>query len=207
MLRIAVTGSPGIGKSTVVAKVAEKLADQSGLNTVLRIAVTGSPGIGKSTVVAKVAEKLADQSGLKIGGIQTAEIRNEGEREGFSIKDLATGKTGLLASIRGKGPRVGKYHVNLKDLERIGANALRNALDCDLIVIDEVGPMELKSEAFVSAVEAVLESNKPVLAVLHRSSSHQLAQRMRKEFEVFTVDEENRDELPEKIINRFMEMR
>jgi len=27
MLRIAVTGSPGIGKSTVVAKAAEKLAD------------------------------------------------------------------------------------------------------------------------------------------------------------------------------------
>ena len=66
--------------------------------------------------------------------------------------------------------------------------------------------MELKSEAFVSAVEAVLKSNKSVLAVLHRSSSHQLAQRMRKEFEVLTVDEENRDKLPEKIINSFMEM-
>ena len=172
----------------------------------LRIAVTGSPGIGKSTVVAKVAEKLADQPGLEIGGIQTAEIRNEGKREGFSIKDLSTGKTGFLASIRGNGPRVGKYHVNLEDLERIGANALRSALDCDLIVIDEVGPMELKSEAFVSAVEAVLKSNKSVLDVLHRSSSHQLAQRMRKEFEVLTVDEENRDKLPEKIINSFMEM-
>ena len=172
----------------------------------LRIAVTGSPGIGKSTVVAKAAEKLADQPGFKIGGIQTAEIRKEGQREGFSIRDLAAGKTGVLGSVRGSGPRVGKYHVNLEDLEKIGANALRSALGCDLIVIDEVGPMELKSEAFVSAVEVVLESDKPVLAVLHRSSSHQLAQRMRKEFEVLMVDEENRDELPEKIANRFREM-
>lgn len=169
----------------------------------LRIAVTGSPGIGKSTVVAKVAEKLADQPGFTIGGIQTAEIRKEGQREGFSIRDLVTGRTGFLASVRGNGPRVGKYHVNLEDLEKIGANALRNALDCDLIVIDEVGLMELKSEAFVSAVEAVLESDKPVLAVLHRSSSHRLAQRMRKEFEVLMVDEKNRNGLPEKIINRF----
>jgi nucleoside-triphosphatase len=172
----------------------------------LRIAVTGSPGIGKSTVVAKAAEKLADQPSFKIGGIQTAEIRKEGQREGFSIRDLATGKTGILASVRGNGPKVGKYHINLEDLEKIGANALRSALGCDLIVIDEVGPMELKSEAFVSAVEVVLESDKPVLAVLHRSSSHQLAQRMRKEFEVLLVDEENRDELPEKIANRFREM-
>ncbi|AKB57390.1 NTPase [Methanosarcina barkeri] len=168
----------------------------------LKIAVTGSPGIGKSTVVAKAAEKLANQPGFKIGGIQTAEIRKEGRREGFSIMDLATGKTGVLGSIRGSGPRVGKYHVNLEDLEKIGANALRSALECDLIVIDEVGPMELKSEAFVSAVEVVLESNKPVLAVLHRSSSHHLVQRMRKEFEVLMVNEKNRDELPEIIFAR-----
>jgi len=169
---------------------------------ILRIAVTGSPGIGKSTVVSKAAEKLANQPSFKIGGIQTAEIRKEGKREGFSIMDLATGKTGVLSSVRGSGPRVGKYHVNLEDLEKIGANALRSALECDMIVIDEVGPMELKSEAFVLAVEAVLESNKPVLAVLHRSSSHQLVQRMRKEFEVLIVNEENRDELPEKIFAR-----
>lgn len=173
----------------------------------LRIAVTGIPGIGKSTVVAKAAEKLADQSGFKIGGIQTAEIRKEGQREGFSIMDLATGKTGVLGSIRGSGPRVGKYHVNLEDLEKIGANALRSAMDCDLIVIDEVGTMELKSEAFVSAVEVVLESDKPVLAVLHRSSSHQLVQRMRREFEVLVINEENRDGLPGKIANRFREMK
>ena len=171
----------------------------------LRIAVTGSPGIGKSTVVAKAAEKLADRPGFKIGGIQTSEIRKEGKREGFSIRDLATGKTGILGSIRGSGLRVGKYHVNLEDLENIGANALKSALECDLIVIDEVGPMELKSEAFVSAVEVVLESDKPVLAVLHRSSSPQLVQRMRKEFEVLVVNEENRDELPEKIFARLRE--
>ncbi|MHC1754647.1 MAG: NTPase [Methanosarcina sp.] len=168
----------------------------------LRIAVTGSPGVGKSTVVAKVAEKLVDQPGFKLGGIQTAEMRKEGQREGFSILDLATGKTGTLSHIRGGGPRFGKYHVNLEDLDRIGASAIRNALSCDLVVIDEVGPMELISEPFVSAVEKVLESDKPVLAVLHHSSRHPIAQRIRKEFEILTVDRKNRDELPERIANR-----
>jgi nucleoside-triphosphatase len=170
----------------------------------LRIAVTGSPGIGKSTVVAKAARKLANQPGFKIGGIQTDEIRKGGQRIGFSIRDLATGKTGTLSHVKGSGPRLGKYRVNLEDLERIGASAIRNALACDLVVIDEIGPMELISEFFVSVVEEVLESDKPVLAVLHHSSRHPLAQRIRKEFEVLTVDMKNRDKLPEKIFNSFV---
>lgn len=169
----------------------------------LRIAVTGSPGVGKSTVVAKVTEKLADHPGFKIEGIQTTEIRKEGHREGFSIRNLATGETGNLSHIKGRGPGFGKYHVNLEDLERIGANAIRNALSCDLVVIDEIGPMELISGAFVAAVGEILESDKPILAVLHHSSRHPLAQRIRKEFEVLTVDAENRNELPEKILNCF----
>jgi nucleoside-triphosphatase len=169
-----------------------------------RIAVTGKPGVGKSTVVAKAAGKLAEKLGLKIGGIRTAEIREEGKREGFSIEDLATGNTGILSHVRGSGPRVGKYHVNLEDLAGIATGALGDALDYDLVVIDEIGPMELKSEEFISAVEAILESDRPVLAVLHRSSKHSLAQRVREEFEVLTVDEGNWDELPEKIVEMFV---
>jgi nucleoside-triphosphatase len=124
-------------------------------------------------------------------------------RGGGSILDLATGKTGTLSHIKGSGPRLGKYHVNPETLERIGADALRNALSCDFIVIDEIGPMELISGSFVAAAEEVLESDKPVLAVLHHSSRHPLARRVRKEFEVLTVNVRNRDELPERIYNCF----
>lgn len=168
-----------------------------------RIAVTGKPGVGKSTVVAKAAGKLAEKFGLKIGGIRTAEIRKGGVREGFSIEDLASGKTGTLSHVRGSGPGVGKYHVNLEDLAGIAAEALMTALERDLVVIDEIGPMELKSPEFISAVEKVLESDRSVLAVLHRSSRHPLAQRVREEFEVLTVDEGNRDGLPGKIVEMF----
>ncbi|WP_406660613.1 NTPase [Methanolobus sp. ZRKC3] len=165
----------------------------------LRIAVTGNPGVGKSTVVTKAVEKL----NLKACGIRAAEIRVDGIRQGFSIEDIDTGRKGVLSHVKGTGPKLGKYHVNLEDLDGIGAGALRDAIACDLVVIDEVGPMELKSENFVRAVEAVLDSDRPVLAVLHRSSRHPLAQRMRREFEVLVVDEGNRDELPERIAERF----
>ena len=165
----------------------------------LRIAVTGKPGVGKSTVVSKVIERLE----LKAGGIRAAEIRVDGNRQGFSIEDIETGRKGILSHVDCTGPKLGNYHVNLEDLDGIGAAAIRNATGCDLVVIDEVGPMELRSENFVRAVEDILYSDRPILAVLHRSSKHPLAQRISKGFEVLTVDENNRDELPDRIAARF----
>lgn len=145
----------------------------------LRIAVTGKPGVGKSTVVARAVEK----PDLKACGIRTAEILVNGKRQGFSI--------------------LGKYHVNLADLDGIGAESIKKSLDCDIVVLDEIGPMELKSENFIQAVEDALDSDRPILAVLHRSSEHSLPQRIREEFEVLTVDEDNRDDLPERIAEMF----
>ncbi len=165
----------------------------------LRIAVTGKPGVGKSTVVARAVEKLD----LKACGIRTAEILVNGKRQGFSIEDVSTGRKGILSHVKGAGPKLGKYHVNLADLDGIGAESIKKSLDCDLIVIDEVGPMELKSENFILAVENALDSDRPILAVLHRSSEHSLAQRIREDFEVLTVDEDNRDYLPERIAEMF----
>ncbi|WMW21450.1 NTPase [Methanolobus mangrovi] len=165
----------------------------------LRIAVTGKPGVGKSTVVARAVEKLD----LKACGIRTAEILVNGKRQGFSIEDISAGRKGVLSHVRCSGPKLGKYHVNLADLDGIGAEAIKNAIDCDVVVIDEVGPMELKSENFIRAVEGALDSARSILAVLHRSSEHPLAQRIRKEFEVLTVDEDNRDDLPERIAEIF----
>ncbi|KGK99755.1 NTPase [Methanococcoides methylutens] len=165
----------------------------------LRIAITGKPGVGKSTVVSKIVEKLD----LKACGIRAAEIRVEGQRQGFSIEDIDTGRKGILSHVECTGPKMGKYHVNLEDLNDIGAKAIRDAIGCDLVVIDEVGPMELKSDNFIRAVEKVLDSERPILAVLHRSSKHPLAQRIREEFEVLTVDEVNRDDLPDIITTRF----
>jgi nucleoside-triphosphatase len=162
-----------------------------------RIAITGRPGTGKSTVIAKVVEKLD----IKVGGIQCNELRTNGKRVGFLLKDLATGKTGILSHIEGSGPAVGKYHVHLKDLDEIGAKAIRNAITCDLVVIDEIGLMELTSALFIAAVETILKSDRSVLVVVHHSSSHPLAQRIRKEFTSVTVDKQNRDKMPDTIIN------
>ncbi len=164
-----------------------------------RIAITGSPGVGKSTVCRNVLERLT----CTYGGMVSADIRVKGERVGFEIKDIATGKPGILAHRQGTGPRVGSYHVNLEDLNNIGVAAIRNALSSsELIVIDEIAPMEFKSPEFIKAVEEALDSDKNMLVVLHQKSSHPIAERIRKEFQVYTVTKENRESLAPEIADK-----
>ncbi len=162
---------------------------------VIRIAVTGSPGVGKSTLV----QKAAAASGCRVGGVLARDKRFKDRRIGFELLDLASGATGMLADEAGSGPQLGKYRVHPEELDGIGAQAVENALSCDLIVVDEVGPMELSSRRFIAAVEKALSSDKPMLVVLHEWSQHRLAKKIRGTFKVITVTKENRDALVKEI--------
>ncbi|MCZ7392222.1 MAG: NTPase [Candidatus Methanoperedens sp.] len=164
----------------------------------IRIAITGSPGVGKSTVCRNVLKQLT----CTYGGMTSADIRVKGERVGFEIRDIATERKGILAHRQGIGPRVGSYHVNLEDLNNIGVSAIRNAMNSELIVIDEIAPMEFKSLEFIHVVEKALSSDRNMLVVLHQKSAHPLAERIRREFEVYTVTLENRESLVSGIVRK-----
>lgn len=170
----------------------------------VRIGITGKPRVGKSTIINKVIQRLK-ANGVAVGGMLTADIREGGQRVGFSIEDVSTGKKGVLAHVQPyqRGPKVGKYTVHLTDLDAIGANSITTALtQAELIIIDEIGPMELKSTRFIDAVERALESDTPLIVSVHQRSRHELVQRIKNTFEILEVTEENRDELPVVILNR-----
>ena len=96
------------------------------------------------------------------------------------------------------GPQVGKYTVNLTDLDGIGAHSITSALsqsDPQILIIDEIGPMELKSKRFIEAVENALDSNKPLIVTVHQRSVHELVRRIKRTFEILEVTEANRDEM------------
>ena len=162
---------------------------------VFRIAVTGTPGVGKSTLVAKVAKA----TGMRVGGVLAQDKHYKDRRIGFELLDLASGAVGMLADETGSGPQLGKYRVHPEDLDGLGARAIENALKCELIVVDEVGPMELSSHRFVSAVEMAIASSRPMLVVLHEWSNHRLAKKIRSTFQVITVTRENRESLVDEI--------
>ncbi len=169
------------------------------------ILITGKPRVGKSTVCKKVVSHLEEKG--SVAGLLTEEIRVDNERKGFRIFSIKTGETGILSHVDIKeGPRIGKYGVNLPDLERIGVSAIEDALESDFAVIDEIGPMELYSIRFKDAVKFILDSDVPTLATIHLKSRDPFVKYVkgRKDCELIHVTYDNRNKLHLSISNRMM---
>lgn len=160
--------------------------------------LTGRPGVGKTTIIRAVAQTLGERA----GGFYTEEVRERGRRVGFRIVTL-NGETGWLAHVRLPGRyRVGKYNVNVDDLERIGVTAIRRAQALsDVVLIDEIGPMELYSPAFKQAVMSAMDSPVPLVAtVMARFEPWTHALKVRRDAEVWEVTVANRDAMPARVL-------
>ncbi|MCP8304427.1 MAG: NTPase [archaeon] len=169
--------------------------------------ITGNPGVGKTTVLMETIH-IIRAHGYAIGGMLCREVRVKGERTGFELMDVASGRKGVLASIKlNTGPKLGRYRVNLIDLAEIGVKGLLNAIDfCDVIVCDEIGPMELFSPDFRRAVKVVVESGKPILGIVHKRLNDPLIQELKSKpfVEVIEVTEDNRVKLPKILAERIL---
>ena len=167
--------------------------------------ITGSPGVGKTTVLLKTVNILKEK-GHCVGGMVSREVREGGTRVGFETLDLSSQKRGWLARVNQKtGPMLGKYRVNLGDLENVGVQAITDAFkNSDVIAIDEIGPMELFSQKFRDATQKALESHKLVIAVVHWKAQNRLINdaKNREDAETITVTPENRDHLSETILEK-----
>jgi len=163
----------------------------------IREGITGKPKIGKSTIIKEVIRRLKVE-GMAVGGMLTSDIHESGRRVGFSIEDINSGVIGILAHVHQRGPKVGKYGVNLTDLDSIGANSIKDVVaspDIAVILVDEIGPMELKSMRFIAAVEEAMKSDKNLIVSVHQRSEHELVRRIKRDFKIIVVTEENRDEI------------
>jgi nucleoside-triphosphatase len=167
--------------------------------------LTGSPGVGKTTVLLRAVESLKSK-GYSVGGMVGREVRSCGTRVGFEILDLSNDRRGWLAHVNQKsGPQVGRYRVNLEDLDGIGVEAILKAVEnFRVVAIDEVGPMELFSEKFRKAVERAVESRKLVVGVIHWKGRNILIDEVKKreDTELITVTSENRDGLHKTIVEK-----
>ena len=167
--------------------------------------ITGSPGSGKTTVLLNAIEALKVR-GYSVSGMISREVRTCGTRVGFEILDLSDGRRGWLAHVNQKqGPRVGRYYVNLDDLNNIGARAIIEAAkNFDVVAIDEIGPMELHSERFREAVESAVESGRLLIGTIHWKMRSNLTEKIkaREDTEIYKVTYENRRHLHELIVEK-----
>jgi len=125
--------------------------------------LTGKPGAGKTSLIKQAIAELEGRA----GGFYTEEIRSQGTRLGFKLVTLDGHEAILAHTDFNKRFRVGKYGVDVESLERVGVSALRKAAEqCDLVVIDEIGKMELFSPDFREAVLALVGGSKRVLGTI-----------------------------------------
>lgn len=124
------------------------------------ILLTGRPGCGKTTLIRKIVASLDRPA----GGFYTREMRQGGRRVGFEMVTL-DGRSAVLAHVEFNSlQRVGNYGLDLSALDGLGVGALRAALQAgELVVVDEIGPMELRSARFRQAVLEILGSDKSML--------------------------------------------
>jgi len=164
--------------------------------------VTGGPGTGKTTAVTHLAEILK-QRGSSVGGVISREVRKDGVRIGFEFVDISSNETAVLASVNGTGPSVGKYNVNIEGC-RFAVHILQKALvNTDIVICDELGPMEFKSKEFVGCVDGMLDLDKSIIAVVHKKLQHPLIDRFREKASfMINLDIQNRNKVPYLLLDR-----
>jgi nucleoside-triphosphatase len=125
--------------------------------------LTGRPGTGKTSLVKQVVARVRG----KAGGFYTEEIRSRGMRQGFRLITL-DGRGATLSSLDiDSSYRVSKYGVDIDSLDRVGVFALLQAAEeCDLVVVDEIGKMELLSAKFRETVLQIIDSGQRVLGTI-----------------------------------------
>jgi nucleoside-triphosphatase len=167
----------------------------------------GRPGVGKTTVARRLIGHLRER-GLSVAGFTTDEIRERGRRIGFTVEGVE-GDRAVLASTRYPGPpRVGRYGVDVAAFEKIALAALAGDSAARVVVVDELGKMELHSEPFREAVTRLFDRPVAAVATVHRFR-HPFtdALKRRREVDVMKVTERNRDDLPEQLADRLRRLR
>jgi len=171
------------------------------------VVVTGPIGIGKTTVCRRVI-RSAQASGYTVRGILTPALYDErGEKIGIAICDVATGAARVLARVTEDVQRrtVGMYAFDQGALEwgrRILENAPREG--CDLLAVDEVGPLELhRGGGFAVALDLVRENAVPRSLVIVREALLEAYQQRLGSVLItaFHVTAANRDQVPGEIVS------
>ncbi len=168
-----------------------------------RLLVEARPGAGKTTALRRLATLLGE-AGLPLSGFTTEEFRERGRRVGFAVESI-DGRSATLAHVDLPGPpRVSRYGVDLEAFERVALPALRVG-QSGVVLIDELGKMELASERFRAAVERLFDSPLALAASvqLARDTFTEGLKRSPGEH-VIRLTAANRDALPEELASRLL---
>jgi nucleoside-triphosphatase len=169
-----------------------------------RLLVEARPGAGKTTALRRLAALLGE-AGVPLSGFTTEELRERGRRVGFAVESI-DGQRATLAHVDLPGPpRVSRYGVDLEAFERVALPAFEPPPG-SVVLVDEIGKMELASERFREAVERLLAEPVALVATVH-TARNPFTDRLkrRRDVELIRLTTGNRDELPARLAERLLD--
>lgn len=138
----------------------------------MKLLLTGSPRSGKSTLLRRLLEAFPGNA----GGVLVAELVGaDGRRCGFELQAVWRPAGGLLQVVERRvlatlrpifSIQVGRYWVS-EEAIALAVQAIDAAMhEGGLVIIDEIGPLQVASPAFQDAVLRCLDGAGHLLAVL-----------------------------------------
>ncbi len=137
--------------------------------------IAGDQREGKTTFLKEVTEKLIRKE-TKVEGIMAEGLDKDGERIGFQLVNISNGKSIILCSIYPEPgwEKTGKYFFNPDGLE-FGRKVLNMISADSIVIIDEIGPLEMKGGGWAASVQRILDTfDNTMIWVVRRNLTEQI---------------------------------
>jgi nucleoside-triphosphatase THEP1 len=137
--------------------------------------ICGAVGSGKSTYAQTVANLLTERK-LRVGGILSLRLTNNDETTGYDLLDLSTNVTEKFLRF-GKVPgkeQIGRFSIFPEGIEK-GIRTLERATHdkFDLVIVDEVGRLELRGDGWSDILKKLIEMPETPLLITVREGLEQ----------------------------------
>jgi len=136
------------------------------------ILVTGLSGAGKTSWCKRLV-KIAEEKGFSVNGILSPGIYQGEQKIGIAVKDLETGQKRQMAQLRAGGREKLTTPRWTFDTDAMAwANdVLKKDSESDLLIIDELGPLEfLRDKGLTAGLARIDSGDYQVACVVIRSS-------------------------------------
>jgi len=159
----------------------------------MHVILSGTRQTGKSTLCRRLAEHLTEQ-GFKVGGIWTETVV-EGEETTLLVHDLNTGAEITLAGthLPESGIAQGPYHFTKEGVFK-AMRAIGNGMGADLMVVDEIGPLEVRMRGFFPVLNLINRAAHSLLVIRPQLVEDVLQLlRLRHSYRIVPVSPESRE--------------
>ncbi|MCM8819272.1 MAG: NAD(P)H-hydrate epimerase [Candidatus Omnitrophica bacterium] len=163
----------------------------------MHVFLTGKPACGKTTLIKELLKYIKN-----CRGFFTEEIRENNQRVGFKVITLI-GNEAIFAHKDFNFPySVGKYKIDIDSFNKIAIRELKEALEenCEIVVIDEIGKMEVLSQEFKKICLEILDKRRVLGTISIIEEPFIRTIKGRKDVCILEVTKENFLQIKEKVL-------